>query len=549
MTLQTHLKKELSLLDLTMASLGAIIGSGWLLASQSAAEGAGPSAVLSWLIAGIVVMLLGLVYAELGSFLPEAGAIVRYPQYSHGPLASFIIGWAAFVAYSALPAVESEAVVTYAQSYIPAFKGAHGTISLLGLMTAAGLMIVFYTINYFGVRTFARVNTPLTLLKFFMPSLTIVLFFIFGFHARNFHVDGFMPGGSAGMMKVVSTAGVVFSYLGFRQAVDLSGEAKNPGRDVPLAVVLSLIIGIALYTLLQVVFIGAVPSSVLAHGWQSLSYSAPFAQLALTLNLAWFGVLIFADAIISPLGTGNVYMATTPRVLYALAQNRHVPKIFRKVDPLTGVPVSALTAGLIVGIIFLAPFPAWQALVAVASSAAVLTYITGPVSAAVFRRTAIHHARPVRLGALGLIAPLAFIGGSLIIYWTGWNTNAPLLGIILAGLILYLLAGFTAPQEIARPDKQSVKSAAWLIVFLLFMLVMSYVGSGIFGSPANHGKGIIPYPWDLVVVALFSLAFYYWGVQSGYRTRDLTERLEESLTAGKEDHASSVADLHHHRRQ
>ncbi len=529
------LKKELSLLDLTMASLGAIIGSGWLLASYTAAQGAGPSAIFSWVIGGVVVMLIGLVYAELGGLIPESGGIARYPHYSHGHLTSFIMGWAAFLAYASVPSVEAEGVVTYAQSYIPAFKAANGNISALGLLVAAALMVVFFLINYYGVRSFARVNTPVTLIKFIMPTATVLIFLFIGMHWSNLSAHGFMPYKSSGMMKMVSTAGIVFSFLGFRQAVDLAGEAKHPQRDVPRAVVYSLIIGILLYVLLQVVFIGGVPTSHLAKGWSTISYSAPFAQLAMTLGLGWFATLLYADAILSPAGTGNIYTASTTRVLYALGNNHYFPRALTKVDSKTGIPYIALITALVMGLLFLAPFPAWQKLVGFVSSATVLTYIIGPVSAAVFRRIAPDAKRPVKLGGMHIIAPLAFIGGSLIIYWTGWVVNLPLLIAMLVGLILYGTATLVAPDQIQRPSLQSMKSGIWMVVYLLFMLAMSYYGSSVFGAPFDKGKGLIHYPLDLVVIAVGSLIFYYWGVASGYKTKDVEEvleALEETKEAG-----------------
>ena len=283
-TESAKLRKDLSFLDLLMTSLGGIIGSGWLLSALLAANGAGPSSVFSWLIGGVVVMLIGLVYAELTGFIPESGAVARYPHYSHGHLTGFIMGWAAWIAYASVPAVEAEAVVTYAQSYIPALKAANGNISALGLLIAASLLVVFFIINYLGVRSFARINTPLTIIKFIVPAMTVILFFIFGMHWGNFSSHGFAPYHSQGMMRVVATAGIVFSYLGFRQAVDLSGEARNAQRDVPRAIVISLIIGILLYVLLQLVFLGAVPSDILSKGWAHVSYSAPFAQLAISIR-------------------------------------------------------------------------------------------------------------------------------------------------------------------------------------------------------------------------------------------------------------------------
>lgn len=85
-------RKEMTLLDLFMASMGAIIGSGWLFGAERAAHLAGPAAVISWIIGGIAVLLIGLAYAELGGMVPEAGALVRMPQYSHGTLVSLLMG-------------------------------------------------------------------------------------------------------------------------------------------------------------------------------------------------------------------------------------------------------------------------------------------------------------------------------------------------------------------------------------------------------------------------------------------------------------------------
>lgn len=178
-----------------------------------------------------------------------------------------------------------------------------------------------------------------------------------------------------------------------------------------------------LYAALQVIFIAAVPPAALHGGWAHAAFDAPFAQLAVGLNLGWVADLLYVDAIISPSGTGNVYLASTTRVLYALAENGDMPKVLARVDPKTGIPVGALVTALILGLLFLAPFPAWNQLVAVISSVTVLTYIMGPVSAAVFRRTAPAAHRFYRVPALEATGPVTFIIGTWIIYWTGWAVD------------------------------------------------------------------------------------------------------------------------------
>ena len=98
-TQEGHLKRELNIWDLTMVSVGGIIGGGWLYGAWKGAALAGPSAILSWVIGGVAVLLLALCYAELGGMFPEAGALVRFPQYSHGSLVSFIMGWAMIIGF------------------------------------------------------------------------------------------------------------------------------------------------------------------------------------------------------------------------------------------------------------------------------------------------------------------------------------------------------------------------------------------------------------------------------------------------------------------
>ncbi len=520
------LKKELSLLDLTMASLGAIIGSGWLFGALYAANDAGPASIISWIIGGFAVLLIGLVYAELGAMLPESGAIVRYPHYTHGHLTGFIMGWSAWIAYASVPAIEAEGVMQYAAHYAPGLWDATSKVPVLtgmGLLVAALLMVAFFVINYYGVRTFARVNTLVTILKFVMPSLTIIVFLFSGLHWSNLsNHGGFAPSGSSGVLVALATSGVIFAYLGFRQAVDLSGEARNPQRDVPRALIYSIVIGIILYVLLELVFIAAIPAADLAKGWANVSLTSPFAQVAASLNLGFFVTLLYADAILSPAGTGNVYIASTTRIIYALAENGYFPKALTKVDSKTGIPAISLVIALILGLIFLLPFPSWQSLVGLISAATVFTYIIGPVSLMVFRRTAPEAKRPFQLGGAGIIAPVAFVIGSLIVYFTGWATDSKLLIAILIGVVLYFIVSFGFPgATLERPSSQSIKSGLWMVVYLIAMLGMVYFGS----SKLGELKNVIPYPLDLVVVIVLAIIFFYWGVASGYRTSYLEDAL------------------------
>lgn len=502
-------RRELSLLDLTMASMGAIIGSGWLFGSLRAANLAGPSALLSWVIGGIAVMLIGLVYAELGAMAPEAGGLVRYPQYSHGSLVSFLMGWTAWIAYAAVVSIEAEAVVQYANKYLAGLYDVNsGVLTVPGLLLAAVLMVVFFLLNYFGVALFARINTTVTLIKFVVPILTAVVLLTFGFHGGNFGRQGFAPGGSSGILSAVSTAGVLFAYLGFRQAIDMAGEARNPQRDVPRAIITSIILAMILYLLLQAAFIVGVQPGQLSGGWKALKLATPFVDVATGLGIGWLAVLLLIDAAISPAGTGFVYTGSNARVAYALARNGYLPAPLTRVHDRFRVPSVALITNLIIGLAFLLPFPSWAKLVGIVTDGVALTYIAGPVAAATLRRTAPGAARPVRIGGLAAIAPVAFAVAGLIIFWSGWPAVGQVLILTLVGLPIYF---YYYAQGKYTADH--IRAGIWLVGYLIFMIIVSYLGS--FG-----GKKVLPYGPDMLVVIAGSLVAYYVGVTSGIVTEE-----------------------------
>ncbi|ACU53887.1 amino acid permease-associated region [Acidimicrobium ferrooxidans DSM 10331] len=532
------LRREMSFVDLVMACLGAIIGSGWLFGVLYAANAAGPAAIVSSLIGGIAVIFIALVYAELSGMLPEAGGIARYPEFTHGPLVGFVGSWGAFLAYASVPAIEAEAVVQYAEHYIPKLTGN----TALDFVIEAVLLIIFFAINVYGVKAFAKVNTVITFLKFVAPTLTVIAFLFAVGHWSNYtatSTGGFMPEGSAGILGAVATSGIVFSYLGFRQAVELAGESRNPQRDVPRAIITAVLLAVALYTLLQVVFIAAIPHSALAKGWAGLSLTSPFAQVASIIGLGWLAAILYADAVLSPSGTGLIYLGSTGRVVLGSARNRYLGQLFRRISD-AGVPLYAMIATLVASIIFLLPFPTWQSLVGVISSATVFTYMMGPVSLGVLRKHYAEAHRPYRLPAASVLSPIAFVVGTLIIYWTGWATDWKLAVGLLGGVVVYLIAS-SAGQGVKKIDGAAIRHGAWVIVYIVAMLAMAYFGAHRFGAPFDHGKGLIHYPLDLVVDIVLALVFYYWAVASGRPSTDTEEAIQRAAELRRQTAAGGSA--------
>lgn len=506
MSNQGKFKGNLSLWDLTFIGLGAMFGSGWLFAASHVVSMAGPAGWISWIVGGIAVLLLGLVYAELGASVPRAGGIVRYPAYSHGPLMGYLIGCITLIAYSSFIAIEVVAARQYAASWWPSLtQNGSDLPTTLGWFLQFGLLCLFFVLNYFGVKVFSRSNIIITAIKFIVPTAVIIILLTY-LNTENFTAHGFAPFGISGIQTAITTGGVMFAYLGLQPIVSVASEARNPQRTIPIALILTVVLSAIIYFLLQIAFTGSIPSDMLSGGWGNVDeqFSLPFADIAVILGLGWLAAFIVIDAVISPSGAGNIYMSSTSRTVYGWARSGTLFKIFSKIDNKTGIPRPALWLTFIMSIFWTLPFPSWSTLVSVVSAALILSYAIAPIAAGAFRRNAKDLPRPFYLKGMNVIGPLSFIIASFIVYWSGWNAISWLLGSQIVLFFVYLLfKNFVPTKEVSL--KQQVKSSWWLVFYYMVMIVIAYLGS--FG-----GIGILRNPIDLAAITTVSLISYYWGV-------------------------------------
>lgn len=510
---EKRLRHDLGFWSLTATSFGGIIGSGWLFGAFYGAQIAGPAALVSWLIAGLAVALVALVLIELGASRPEAGGSVRWPLYANGRLVGTLVGWSALLALASN--TEVLAILQYASHYWPwLFHGT--TLSVGGILVAAALLAVLTVINWYGIKLFARINTAVTAVKFIVPALTIIALLASGFHAGHLtNHGGFAPNGWSSVLSAVATGGLIYSVNGFQPPVDLSGEARNPRRDVPRAILVAIAASVLLYLLLQFAFIVAIPDSSLAHGWHGIDFTSPFGQLALLLNLGWLASVLYADAVLSPAGTQFVGTAENGRTTYALAKNRLLPRFFLEVDGGSGVPRRALLLNFVLGLLVLIPLHSWISVVSVIGDVFLLNYAISSVAAGTFRSAA-----PTGLAGwipgITWIAPASFLVSTEIIYWSGWSQIKWALPLTLVGLLV-----FAVLRTKDRPLLQELRTGAWLAIYLVGLIVFSYLGSPDFG-----GDGSISAPWDSVIVGIFAVALYIWAVREGVRHIERTASLD-----------------------
>ncbi len=519
---RSALRRDVGAFALMLTGLGSIIGSGWLFGAWRAAGLAGPGAIWAWVIGAAIIMTIALTYSELGAMFPESGGMVRYGHYSHGSLVGFIAAWSNWIAIVSVIPVEAEASVQYMASwewgwaqalYIPA-PGGHGELTPPGLAIAAALVIVYFLVNFWSVKLFAHSNSAITVFKLVVPALAGISLIASGFHPGNFSVG--VDGSAhvidlAALLTAVATAGIVFSYNGFQSPVNLAGEARNPGRNIPFAVLGSIGLATIIYLILQVAYIGAVPPDLLAKaGWHGIDYRSPFAELAKILGLQWLATLLYFDAFVSPSGTGITYTATTARMIYGMERNGTMPKALGRLHPVWGVPRAAMWFNLGVSFVFLFFFRGWGTLAAVISVATIISYLTGPVSVVSLRRTAPDLHRPFRLPGLSLIAILAFVFSAELLYWAKWPLTGEIILLVVVALPIY----FYYQAKVGWHDfARQLAGAWWLIAYLPVIALVSCLGSKQFG-----GRDVIPFGWDLALVAVIGVGFYFWGVSAGWRT-------------------------------
>jgi len=475
-----------------------MIGSGWLFGALNAAKIAGPAAVISWVIGGFAVLLLAFVYAELSTMFPRPGAVIFFPQLCFGDLAATIYSWINFLAYVSVSPVEAVAVVSYGNNFFPGLVRGGGLLTGEGLAAAVALMAVFLVINLLAIRLVLAVNNAITWWKLAVPALTVLTLLTVHFRAANFTQFGFAPAGAGGVFAAVSGSGIIFTYLGFRQAIELAGESADPAKALPFAIIGSVLACLVLYCGLQVAFIGAVSPADLAHGWAHLSFkgiSGPFAGLASGLGLTWLAATLYADAAISPGGAGIIYNTTAARVIYATAEAGLAPRGLTVVT-VNGVPWASLALSFAAGLLFLLPLPSWRLLVTYLSSIGVLAYGVGPVVLVALRRTLPATPRPFRLRGAWAVAPAAFIVANLVVFWAGAAVANHLFGGLGIAFVVYCAVRYRSLAQLEW------RGAWWLAPYFFGLWLITYLGP-------LKGLGVLNDTTGAAVLAVFSLVILW----------------------------------------
>lgn len=330
------LRRTLGMWQLTMISIGATLGTGIFVVLGEAVPEAGPAVTLSFVLAGLTALFSALSYAELAGSIPVAGSSYSYAYATLGELVAWICGWCLILEYGVSVAAVAVGWGQYLNELLDGTIGVTIPDALSappgdgGIFNLPALIVVLLAMVFLlgGARESARANTIMVAVKI----VTLVLFCsigIMGFKSGNY--SDFMPLGMAGVSAAGSS--LFFSYIGFDAASTAGEEAKNPQRDLPRAIMLSLIIVTALYVLVAAVAVGA-------RKWSTFEGSE--ATLAAIMNdvsgQTFWGTLLAAGAVISIASVVLTVLYGQTRILFSMSRDGLVPKVFGKVNPKTGTP-------------------------------------------------------------------------------------------------------------------------------------------------------------------------------------------------------------------
>lgn len=499
-------RKELGFWTVVFLATGGILGPAVGFTPISVLALSGPSGILSWIIAFLLMLAVAMSYVELGTMWPRAGGVAYYPAKSSGPIVGTMNAWGSLVGYAlAVPSIVV-AFTEYLSYWFPALYK-NGVLTTSGILVSILVLLVIFFINTLRIRYMGQLNNILTVLT--IVGLVVVSIALFGhFQPQNLsHFHGFMPFGANGLFLAI--AATIYGYGGFRQPIDYAEEVRDPGRTIPKDVFLTMIITLVVYFIESLSYVGAIHWSAMGvpvGGWAKLNTLAyPFVSEAGAVGLPMVGLIAMLTMLIASFKDGYIYFGGASRIGYTLGRyDGYLPSLFTRMMT-NGIPLPSVILTLAVSTLYIVLLPSFSSLFPLVASALLLSYAPGPLSLAIFRVKHPNEPRPYKLPWVGVLAPLAFVVSSLMIFWSGWNAIRILMPSVFVGLLLLFF--YARRKRITRDD---LVHGIWMPIFQLAIMALSYLGSTNFG-----GTNAIPSPWDSILMAVISLGFYYWGYRSG----------------------------------
>jgi basic amino acid/polyamine antiporter, APA family len=433
-----QLRRAVGALDLTALGLGAIIGTGIFVVIGEAIGDAGPAIILSFVLAGVTCVFSALCFAELASAIPVAGSAYTYSYATMGELIAWIIGWDLILEYAVSVAAVAVGWGQYFNDLLDSLFGVTLPESIAGPPGEGGVVnlpAVFIVLSVtavlcYGIRESARANTVMVVIKLLVLGLFLVLG-VTAFNGDN--LSPFTPEGTDGVITAASV--IFFAYIGF-DAVSTSGEeTKNPSRDLPIAIVGSLVIATVLYILVAVVAVGALPFDQLKDA------EAPLAKVVDEgAGFGWASSVISFGALVAITSVVLTILYGQTRIMFAMSRDGLMPRRFAYVHPKTRTPVY-ITATFGVLISILAAFVPLTEIVKLVNIGTLFAFVLVNIGVVILRRTRPDLKRGFRVPFVPLFP---IIGTLLCVYLMRYldrDTWLRFAGWLVIGLVIYFAYG------------------------------------------------------------------------------------------------------------
>jgi amino acid transporter len=381
-----HLKKELTVKDLTLMGIAAVVGAGIFSTIGVASFHGGPAVTILFVLTAVTCGFSALCYAEFASRIPVAGSAYTYAYASFGELVAWIIGWDLLMEYAIgniavaiswsgyfvnlLEGFNIHMPKYLTMDYVSALRASNqidqltksgnladitdklkegaiawstapgfGNFKLIANIPALAIVIAITYLVYIGIRETKKATNAMVILKVVIVLAVIVIGFFYVTPA-NWHP--FMPNGFSGVMKGVS--GVFFAYIGFDAISTTAEECQNPQRDLPKGMIYSLVICTVLYILIAIVLTGMV-------SYKNLDVDDPLAYVFQVVKLHKISYVISISAVIATASVLLIFQLGQPRIWMSMSRDGLLPKAFSRIHPKYHTPSFAtIVTGFLVAV-------------------------------------------------------------------------------------------------------------------------------------------------------------------------------------------------------
>jgi amino acid transporter/nucleotide-binding universal stress UspA family protein len=463
------LSRDLTLFDITMIGVGAMIGAGIFVLTGIAAGVAGPALVMAFLLNGIVTTFTAMSYAELGSAFPEAGGGYLWVKQAMGGLQGFLSGWMSWFAHAVAGSLYALAFGTFAVElwHLAGLPMIETTVlhftgpEFMRLLFMTFIAILFTIINYMGASETGSIGNVITLAKVAILALFVVFGVIALFHQDAWHyrfTEGFMPNGFVGIFTAMGLTFIAFE--GYEIIAQSGEEVIDPKRNIPRAIFWAIGISVIIYILVAFTAIGAITVPPEFAGMRAFEYLGIEKETAIVRAAEQFfplgvgGILLLISGLASTMSALNATTYSSSRVSFAMGRDHNLPDLFGRIDPKHHTPAWAVVFSGVLIMIMAWALPI-EAVAAAADLMFLFLFFQVNISAMVLRNTKPDLDRGFRIPWFPVVPVIGLITQVvLIVFLFRYEPRAFLtaIGWIVGGTLLYYTI-FSKIEELETPSE------------------------------------------------------------------------------------------------